>query len=318
MIPFLLIINKSISCEIGGIEMKNFKFKKKYIYILLILVMLVSLVYFTTIPVSADVGNNNRYDSDSGSGGGDGSIIDLIYFLYILFDIFGIWALPIILIIVLVFASSSYRKNFVDNEPQKRHQNTIVHSDPRKEAHVERLIQEIDPNFSSEEFKQKAAECFMILQKAWTERDWEKIRPFESDALFNLHDEQLREYINNHQINVVEKIKISSTELLSFKVLGDKDVLNVRLDAVMRDYIIDDQTKQLLEGSKTKDIYSSYRMEFVRTHGVKTEEGKSVSTTNCPNCGAPTTVTSTGKCSYCDSLITSGNYSWVLNELTTL
>lgn len=292
--------------------MHNIKLRKKYIYIILSLLIILGIFFIFAMPVSADVGNNNRYDGDS--GGGDGSILDLFYLIYILFDIFGIWAVPIALFIFFVVS-------IVHSEKQatKANSNTkMSYSDPRLEGRVERKIQEIDPNFSSEEFKQKAAECFVVLQKAWTKRDWGSIRPFESDALFNLHDEQLREYINNHQINVIEKIKVSKTELLDFDVVGDKDVLNVKLEAVMRDYVIDDQTKQLLEGSKTKDVYTTYRMEFVRTHGVKTEKGKEVSTTNCPNCGAPTTVTSTGKCSYCDSLITSGNYSWVLNELTTL
>lgn len=298
--------------------MRKFKFKKKHIYIILSLIIIILLFAFLSIPVSADVGNNNRYDNgESEWGGGNGSLIDLLYFFYMLLDIFGIWAIPIILVIILVFSMTSYTKN-INGAINKKTGNTIIYNDPRTEANIERKIQEIDPNFSSEEFKQKASECFVILQKAWTKRDWESIRPFESDALFNIHDEQLREYINNHKINVVEKIKVSNTELLDFRVVGDKEILNIKLDAVMRDYVIDDQTKQLLEGSKTQDIYNTYRLEFIRTHGVKTEKGKDVSTTNCPNCGAPTTITSAGKCSYCDSLITSGNYSWVLNELTTM
>ena len=40
-----------------------------------------------------------------------------------------------------------------------------------------------------------------------------------------------------------------------------------------------------------------------------------ISTTNCPNCGAPTQITSAGKCEYCGSIITTGEYSWVLSNL---
>ena len=36
---------------------------------------------------------------------------------------------------------------------------------------------------------------------------------------------------------------------------------------------------------------------------------------NCPNCGAPTQITSAGKCEYCGSVITTGEYSWVLSNL---
>ena len=35
----------------------------------------------------------------------------------------------------------------------------------------------------------------------------------------------------------------------------------------------------------------------------------------CPNCGAPTQITSSGKCEYCGSIITKGEHSWALSNL---
>ena len=40
-----------------------------------------------------------------------------------------------------------------------------------------------------------------------------------------------------------------------------------------------------------------------------------MSTTNCPNCGAPTQITSAGQCEYCGSVITTGEHDWVLSGL---
>ena len=36
---------------------------------------------------------------------------------------------------------------------------------------------------------------------------------------------------------------------------------------------------------------------------------------NCPNCGAPTEITSSGKCEYCKSIITTGDHDWVLSDI---
>ena len=59
-----------------------------------------------------------------------------------------------------------------------------------------------------------------------------------------------------------------------------------------------------------------YIMTFIRTAGVKTSVGTSnKSTTNCPNCGAPTQITSAGQCEYCDSVITTGEHDWVLSDI---
>ena len=65
----------------------------------------------------------------------------------------------------------------------------------------------------------------------------------------------------------------------------------------MVDYIIDENTGAVVKGDKTTDRYSTYRLDFIRKTGVKTKPGtEKVNTTNCPNCGAPTQITSSGKC----------------------
>ena len=83
----------------------------------------------------------------------------------------------------------------------------------------------------------------------------------------------------------------------------------------MRDYVTD-ETGKVLESDPNKDWYMEYTMTFNRKVGVKTQAGLSnKSTTNCPNCGAPTTVTSSGKCDYCKSVITTGEHDWVLSDI---
>ena len=52
-----------------------------------------------------------------------------------------------------------------------------------------------------------------------------------------------------------------------------------------------------------------------RTKGTKTQVEDEIKTTNCPNCGAPTKITSAGRCEYCDSIILTGEHGWVLANL---
>ena len=180
-------------------------------------------------------------------------------------------------------------------------------------------IQAIDPNFSVDKFNAWVREVFIKLQQAWSDRDWKKIRPFESEELFSLHNSQLEEYIRGNKINMIEKIGIKSCSLVSFAEDGDTEVVKVRLSAVMRDYVIDATTRKVLESDPNKDWYMTYIMTFNRKKGVKTKEGVSnKSTTNCPNCGAPTEITSAGQCSYCGSIITTGEHDWVLTDLHSI
>ncbi len=180
-------------------------------------------------------------------------------------------------------------------------------------------IKKIDPNFSEEKMLAWAKDLYVKLQNAWTARDWEPMRPFETESLFEQHKSQLQGYIDTNRINIVDRIAVNYATLYKFRQEGDRDILEIALKATKKDYIIDATTKEVLEGNKEQDRISVYKMTFERKTGVLTPEGTGkVKTTNCPNCGAPTEITSAGKCPYCGSVITTGNNTWVLSGLEPL
>ena len=130
---------------------------------------------------------------------------------------------------------------------------------------------------------------------------------------------QLQEYIDQNKINKIEKVAIQNTIIRDFRQDGDKEVIVVELHAVMRDYVVDASTNKVLESDPNKDWHMKYLMTFNRKVGTKTHPGMSnKSTTNCPNCGAPTEITSAGQCSYCDSVITTGDHDWVLSDIKSI
>lgn len=192
----------------------------------------------------------------------------------------------------------------------------ILNPQATQQINVGEKIRQIDPMFSEEKFLNWTKDVFVKLQTAWTKREWSIIRPFESNELFETHSAQLQEFIKAGRINIVERINVQRASLRSFTQDGDKETIKVDLDAVMRDYIIEEKTKKVIEGNAREDQYMKYTLTFMRKAGVKTQEGKSnMSTTNCPNCGAPTQITSAGQCEYCGSVITTGEHDWVLSGL---
>lgn len=266
----------------------------------------------------ADVGNNNRYSSSDGGdfGGGDFDIGVLIGWLINLFIQSPVLGLIVVVIIIIAYRIMKKKSNNTDAINQRVNQQASNDFVFDNSSTVAAQIQNIDPNFSSDKFIGFAREVFMKIQEAWTTKDWKPIRPFESETLFNQHKQQLDEYIRLKKTNVVEKITIKHCSLHSFRQDGDKEVLTVFLNAMMRDYVIDDETKKVLESDPNRDWYMKYEMVFNRKAGVKTDPGKKGNTiTNCPNCGAPTEITSSGQCAYCGSVITNGEHDWVLTDI---
>ena len=269
----------------------------------------------------ADVGNNNRYSSGGGGfDGGDGDIGALIGYLIGLFIQDPSTGLIVLLIIVaiIIIRRRKQQKQSTDTTYINKNVNAEAESDITMDFSgiVAEQVRAIDPDFSSDKFIGFAREVFMKIQEAWTAKDWKIIRPFESENLFNQHKQQLDEYIRSGKTNVIEKIGIKHCSLHSFQQDGDKEVLTVWLNAIMRDYVIEDATKNVLESDPNRDWYMKYELVFNRKAGLKTEPGKKGnSITNCPNCGAPTEVTSSGQCTYCGSVITNGEHDWVLTDI---
>lgn len=298
----------------------------KIIGICFLFVLIFALVLSLSPTVFADAGNNNRYDtSSSSSSSSDGDSYLLNWIIYFLFEMLG--PLPGIILCIILLIVFGYLKKTGKLKNIQNSINSTITSNYSESFNqivdntisVSEQIRQIDPEFSSDNFLAWSREVFLKIQQAWTDRNWKVIRPFESNELFNIHNSQLNEYIKNHKINVVEKINISNATLREFRQDGDKEVLVVELHAVMRDYVIDEKTKKVLESNPNKDWYMKYLMTFNRKKGVLTKAGTSnKSTTNCPNCGAPTEITSSGQCEYCDSVITTGEHDWVLSDIHSI
>ena len=282
--------------------------------------LLLAIALITTCLAFGDVGNQNRYTSnDYGSGGGDdwGALVGYLLGLMIENPTVGFIVLVIIIIYILVRRKKAKQlgsdAGYINQQVQQQVQNDIVMDYTES---VAAQVRESDPDFSAEKFLGWSQEVFMKIQEAWTTRDWKVIRPFESENLFNAHKQQLDEYIRMNKINVIEKVGIKHCSLKSYTVDGDKEVMVVALNAILRDYVVDATTRNVLESDPNRDWYMKYEMTFNRKVGVKTRPGLSnMSTTNCPNCGAPTEITSSGQCPYCGSVITNGEHDWVLSNL---
>ena len=303
---------------------------KKFKKILIILTVLFSLT-FTLTSSFADVGSFERYDSGSSSSSSwsssssrdydydydyssssdDGELIGFLFGLF-LSSTPGRGFLIVLIMLAIIYSRHAKKMNPLHNTNNYN----MVNDSEENAKSVEANVKAIDPLFNKEDMESWSKDVFIKLQNAWTKRDWSIIRPFETNELFEQHSAQLQEYIDNNKINVMERISVTYARLYNFKQTGDKDVLEIVIKSCMKDYIIDATTKEVLEGNKTTDRINRYKLTFIRKTGVLTKEGKKGhSTTNCPNCGAPTQITSAGKCEYCGSIITTGEHDWVLSNL---
>ena len=178
-------------------------------------------------------------------------------------------------------------------------------------------IKKIDPGFDEQKFIAKVNNMFIQLQNAWTKKEWRSIRPFETDELFSMHERQLQSYINNKTTNVIDKITIFDTEIVGFRQDAVNDIVDVLIKARFNDYVVDDETGKVIVGDPHQEFFMTYNWKLIRKKGVKTktQESGTLRTDLCPQCGAPVSINATGECEYCRSVVTKGDYDWVLSEI---
>lgn len=277
-----------------------------------------------------DVGNYNDYGSYDGgydySGGGDsfdfGSSNNYDYSSSdssaSLNGLSGFGIVPVLIVIILIVIVMM-KKGKGTTGTTGTAKPLRVAKPGNHQSQILLAINKIDPDFSDIKFVAWAKENFIILQQAWTDRDWSKIRPFEKEELFNQHELQLNEYIKLRRINYIENINISDAYLHLYRRDNQYEYLTIYLSTRMIDYIVDENTGNVIKGSKDKYCYIDYLMTYMRKKGVKTTIKDNAKANICPHCGAPLeAISSAGQCDYCGCIVTNGEFDWVLAEMDAL
>ncbi|HEY0140420.1 MAG TPA: TIM44-like domain-containing protein [Thermoanaerobaculia bacterium] len=165
----------------------------------------------------------------------------------------------------------------------------------------------VHPDFSWEAFRQRVTEVATTLQAAWSARDWERVRPLETEGLFQMHRYWIDAYRAQKLRNLVDDFAITNVEPVKIDHDAFYESITVRIRAQGRDYTVSDDG-QIVGGSRDMRFWSEY-WTFIRTRTASTAPNL------CPNCGARITVGATAICDYCGGKLTSGTFDWILSSI---
>jgi hypothetical protein len=172
-----------------------------------------------------------------------------------------------------------------------------------------------DPNFNEQVFLDRVQAAFFALQKAWMDRNLEPARVYMSDGLYRRWKAQVDAMVAQHKRNVLENLVIGGVRIVSVRSDANYDTISARIDASCADYEVDDQTSQTVFGSRHDQPFTEY-WTFIRSASARTKAGETAEVATCPNCGAPLSISESGVCSYCKATVTTGQFGWVLDNIT--
>jgi len=283
---------------------------------ILLFLILTAILLVLASAAFARAGGGGSYGGSSGGGGGGGSgagyIIYLLIRLAIYKPLIGVPLLIVVIILMIKFgrkAKGGYETHTISKAGKLKRQQEHQEMQNALDA-----LKQRDPGFSTEKFIQKANKAFIALQEAWSSQDISTVNQFISDGIDERFSLQIEMQQAEGYRNKMENITVQSSRIVGVFSDSHFDTIHVEIIARADDTDVDLKTGKRIR-KNTSAPFTEY-WSFLRKPGVQTLEGKSLVDGFCPNCGAPIELSDTGKCGNCDSVLTSGEYDWVLAEIT--
>ncbi len=282
----------------------------------LFILILTGILLVLASTAFARAGGGGSYGGSGGGGGGGGSGAGYIFYLLIRLAItkplIGVPLLIVVIILMIKFGRKTkggYETHTITRAGKLRREQEHQEMQDALEA-----LKQRDPGFSKEHFIQKANRAFIALQEAWSNQDLSAVNQFISDGIDERFTLQIEMQKAEGFRNRMENITVQSSRIVGVFSDSHFDTIHVEITGRANDSDVDLKTGKQLR-KNTSDPFTEY-WSFLRKPGVQTLMGKGLVEGVCPNCGSPIELSDTGKCGSCDSILTSGEYDWVLAEIT--
>ena len=257
-------------------------------------------------------GGGNYVGGGGGGSGGGGEGIGALIYLVIAYPEVGI---PLVIVVAVIAIVKRVRN------PARRSAKAIKRLEQIGTPDTSGLgaIKQRDPGFDQNAFIQKVTKVEVAVQDAWTRGDMLPVRTFLSDGLLRrfathlsvMRHQGLRNAMADHQVLEAQIHAVESDQHF--------DTIHVAIRAAARDVEVDanlsyEQAMQLAAKAKREEWTEIW--SFLRRPGAKTLASGGAVEGYCPNCGGPIEAGQTTSCEHCQALVNSGDYDWVLAEIT--
>jgi predicted lipid-binding transport protein (Tim44 family) len=176
-------------------------------------------------------------------------------------------------------------------------------------GHARASFETAHPEFRWEAFELRVRAIATELQDAWTARDWERVRPLETESLFQMHRYWIDAYKRQRLRNIVADFRVASVEPVKVDSDAFYESITVRIYAEGRDHTVDEAGRTVAGSGLQLRRWTEYWTL------IRTRTAAEATKLACPNCGAPVAVGATGICTFCGGKITAGDFDWVLSRI---
>lgn len=258
-------------------------------------------------------GGSSSGGGGGGGGGGDGGAA--LYWLIRFTIHYPQFGIPLCIVLAVAFYYGNKQGNDYRVTRTIRRGRKIQEEELRGSAIA--TICQRDPDFDEATFLSRVTNGFVTTQYAWSEQDLRKCRAFISDGVRERFELYIAMQKAENIRNRMKEVSVTHCDIVSVTSDRHFDTIHVRVTASAISYNEDLTSGKRVSGNSASTPISFTEIwSFSRRPGVRTDTQASVLQGRCPNCGGPVDIVDKAECPQCQSVVNSGQYDWVLAEIT--
>src|SRR5258706_6868032 len=266
---------------------------------------------------ACQAGGGGGFGGGGGSHGGGGDsdgLFQIAYWLIRLAIEVPALGVPLLIVVVVLFVVGT-RKGWWKHQERVIRRAAPLLAERRGSASVARL-RERDPGFDEARFLARVGSAFRKAQSAWCAQKLETLRPFVSDAVLERFSLQIAEQREDGWRQGMQGLRLGALvpqhvesgrqfDTITVRIPFESDIHRIRLD-----------TGERIAHSARPWREFEECWSFGRRRGAQTKTVAGLIEGMCPNCGAPLEMNQSVHCGSCQCLVRSGEFDWVLTEIT--
>jgi uncharacterized tellurite resistance protein B-like protein len=263
-------------------------------------------------------GGSHSYGSSYRYSGGQGSSGNSFFLLWLLFRYPEV-VIPIALLVILIriLNNNSSRGTLLAGDGRMTRvisRNLQAQEGERIAAAIEQIRQR-DAAFDQQQFLARTATAFLKIQEAWSRQDMGPARAFVSDGVMERFTIQIEMQKADNIRNDLSAVNVMDCAIVEAESDAHFDTLHVRLQASAVDVDVSLTDGRRIGGSGQSEPFVEI-WSFLRRPGALSLQKPGPIEGYCPSCGAPLLIADAAQCGSCKAWVNSGQYDWVLSEIT--
>lgn len=144
--------------------------------------------------------------------------------------------------------------------------NSISRKRKAKSFSVIRELSIDDNNWNYSNIRRDVRQAFYKVQTAWMRRNQEIAKEYISTRLYDEHKLKIEEIKEKKEINILKNMKLLSAQpvgLQDFEGI-ERDCMWIHVKGKSKDYIISEETNEVIKGEKDEVVYFEEYWKFIR------------------------------------------------------